>query len=153
MVSIFDVPKPIRLWFSSDEVANELDKMNGWLGIAKENATLIADLLAGLELKDVTIDAFNERLKNRLIPLVGEEKTRLAIQDVDEKILKPIKNDLIGFGIFPVETSYRPAAGSEAPVAVPSGTAAETPAPAEARPESSLKPAFETEPEPFLLHK
>ncbi|MCL5006566.1 MAG: hypothetical protein M1153_00235, partial [Patescibacteria group bacterium] len=42
---------------------------------------------------------------------------------------------------------------SEAPVAVPSGTAAETPAPAEARPESSLKPAFETEPEPFLLHK
>lgn len=148
MVNIFDVPKSIRSWFSSDEVADELDKMNAWLGIGGENATLIADLLARLELKDVTIDAFNDELKNQLFPLVGEEKTQLAIQDVREKLLNPIKNELISFGIFPPETTYRPGSAAGKPQA-------EQPATQESPQTFShvTKHALEQEPEPYLLHK
>ncbi len=149
MISIFDVPKQIRLWFSSDGVSDELDKMNQWLGLADENATVITDLLSKLEIKDISIDKFYDELKTRLLPLVGEDKTQLAIQNVNGKMLNPIKNDLISFGIIPPETTYRPLESADqqeqtTQPATEQHAVENTPA---------LRPSFEHEPEPYILHR
>ncbi len=138
MNNISSVPHPIREWFGSDEFSDIIELIHNYLDLNEDDQLIIPQALADLETKEITLDKFWIEIKDKLAPLVGEEKTRLAVQDINEKLLNPIKNDLIAFGIMSPETSYRPDAQTQRP-------------PAEEK-TSFTHQERASEPEPFIMH-
>ena len=165
-MNISSVPKSIREWFGSDDVLDQIESINNSFDFDENNSSIIVFALAKLEVKELGLGEFYNDLQTKLIPLVGEEKTQQAIQTINEKILAPIKTDLINFGILP--TDWAPAAtpttqpaGPEISTEIKQPVAGEqpteklitTPSPAQTQPAEPeiLRPSFKNE--PFVFHQ
>ena len=160
------VPNPIREWFGSEQLLDEVESINTTLELNNANQLIIPYELAELEIKKISIKDFYSNLKTKMLPFVGEAKTEQAIQAINEKILAPIRVDLINFGVLPADWALTavpatqpaetlPLSQTEQPVVEEQPTeepisALQTVQAQAAAPEI-LKPSFKNE--PFVFHQ
>lgn len=165
-MNITSVPKSIREWFGSDRTLDQIESINTSLNLNEDDSTIVVFALAKLEVKEFGLSEFYNDLQSKLAPLVGVEKTQQAIQTINEKILAPIKTDLINFGVLPADwaEAASPAAQPtepEIPTEIKQPVAGEQPAeesitppsPAQTQPAEPgiLRPSFKNE--PFVFHQ
>jgi hypothetical protein len=161
-----EIPQPIKEWFGSDSAADELASINDFLGLEGDKQLIIFYALSNLELKKISLEQFYAELQTKLTPLAGEERAQQAIQTINEKILAPIKTDLINFGVLPADWAAAAAPAAQPtepeipteikqPVAgeQPAGESITPPSPAQTQPAEPgiLRPSFKNE--PFVFHQ
>lgn len=161
-----EIPQPIKQWLGSDSTTDELASINDFLELEGDEQLTIFYALSNLELKKVSLEQFYADLQTKLAPLAGEEKTRQAIQTINEKILDPIKVDLINFGVLPTDWALEaapatqpaettPLSQTEKPAAEkrPTEETISAPQTVQAQPAAPeiLKPSFKNE--PFVFHQ
>ncbi len=165
-MNILNVPRSIREWFGSDAVLDQIESINTSLNLNENDSGIVVFALAKLEVKELGLNEFYNNLRTKLTPLAGEEKTRQAIQTINEKILAPIKTDLINFGVLPADWAEAAAPAAqptepEIPTEIkqpitaeqPAGESITPPSPAQTQPAEPeiLRPSFKNE--PFVFHQ
>ena len=165
-MNVSSVPRSIREWFGSDAVLDQIESINTSLNLNENDSGIVVFALAKLEVKELGLGEFYNDLQTKLTPLAGEERTLQAIQIINEKILAPIKTDLINFGVLPADWAPTTAPATQ-PAETPSLSQIEQPAaekqpteeaisapqPVQAQPAAPeiLKPSFKNE--PFVFHQ
>ena len=96
-IKLQDVPQEIRHWFGSEKTTLLIMDINQKLKLVGEDRRIIPKLLLRLEVKDLNPQYFTSELSSQL--KITHESAKFLAKDIEEKILEPIRQPLLEWGV------------------------------------------------------
>lgn len=91
------VPAPIKTWLGSDDIINDIDKMDSKFMIPKGSSDVIVKLIQMIQVKDMDPGYFSGELASTL--KLDKNKATHITAEIKKTIFSPISKDLEEYGI------------------------------------------------------
>lgn len=97
------LPEPIKTWLASGQATNFVYEINRGLGAQGENRRVIPTLILRLCVGDLAAGNFAKELSEKLN--LDAAKTQSVLQDIEQKILRPVGIKIIQAAPAPVSAA------------------------------------------------